>query len=153
MKIIFHQHNHLSRQRGCLLSFSSSTQWRPYVIENMSTCWWKYLNARRQLSLRTHNYKHVTICKSAILNHLSKVNAIGLQSLCYWPSKSMLLATKVNVIGMEGQKAMCHEGKTQAVLTYTVISAEPMQRWCCSSYTTQNCPGATPWMGCAAWTV
>ena len=79
-----------------------------------------------------------------------KVNAIGLQSLCYWPSKSMLLATKVNVIGMEGQKAMCHEGKTQAVLTYTVISAEPMQRWCCSSYTTQNCPGATPWMGFAA---
>ena len=40
----------------------------------------------------------------------------------------MLFPTKVNVIGTEGQKAMCHEGKTQAVLTYTVISAEPMQR-------------------------
>lgn len=40
----------------------------------------------------------------------------------------MLLATKVNVIGTVEQKAMCHEGKTQAILPYTVISAEPMQR-------------------------
>ena len=40
----------------------------------------------------------------------------------------MLFPTKVNVIGTEEQKAMCHEGQTQAVLTYTVISAEPMQR-------------------------
>lgn len=57
-----------------------------------------------------------------------KVNAISLQSQCYWPSKSMLFPTKVNVIGTEEQKALCHEGKTQAVLTYTVISAEPMHR-------------------------
>ena len=62
-----------------------------------------------------------------------KVNTISLQSQCYWPSKSMLLALKVNVIGTEEQKAMCHEGKTQTILPYTVISAEPMQRWCCSS--------------------
>lgn len=40
----------------------------------------------------------------------------------------MLFPTKVNVIGTEGQKAMCHEGKIQAILPYTVISAEPMQR-------------------------
>lgn len=36
---------------------------------------------------------------------------------------------------------------------YRVISAEPKQRWCCWSYTTQNCPGATPCISSSACTV
>lgn len=90
--------------------------------------------------------------KIKIIIFTVKVNAFDTQSQCYWPSKSTLLALKVNAIGTEEHKARCHAGKTQAVLPYTVISAEPMQQWCRSSYTTQNCPGATPWMGCAACT-
>jgi len=37
MKIIFHQHNHLSRQSGCLLSCGSSKRFRSYVKESVST--------------------------------------------------------------------------------------------------------------------
>ena len=30
---------------------------------------------------------------------------------------------------------------------YSVISPKPKQRWWSVSYMTQNCPGATPWIG------
>ena len=133
---------------------SLSTQSSTKIIRLFAFVWLiKAISFLRQkkridqlMEISLHHVSPLTQNEQQKMANYLKINniSLSLQSQCYWPPKSMQLASKVNVIGTEEQKALYHEGKTQAILPYTVISAEPMHRWCCSSYTTQNCPGATP---------
>ncbi len=115
---------HKNLHRRSSLSTQSSTKiirlfafvWIIWTMTSL--CWRKRIDQLMEISLR--RVSSLTQNEQQKMANYLKINNINLtlQSQCYWPSKSMLLAFKVNTISLQSQcywpsKSMLLERKSK----------------------------------------